>query len=540
MDLLKSGYEVVNSAWVCLKEIKDRIEKIEISNTKVENILKQAEFIESQLKKVEDHIDDKTDLQQLQQFNSHLVKAKDACQSICPKSYAVKFVKAPGILVKLGKIEEELEKATQPLTVFIGTLHLVKSEKNFAGLSNDMAKLKTVTENPDSGLYFALDKLKKPPFPPILSVKVTANRFVLSWEPADKTVTKYELCYNDELQEIKVLDGGISEVAIGEPWVEPGKIYTIKIRGVNLGGKGAWSNSVVAQFDKPLPRQPSVPQVKFLFPTLASITVTSPEKVCSTESPVTQWLIEYVEDGHGSEWHKVYRDSEPGKKYITFPVSELKPDQRYHFRVSAKNTEGWSKPSPMVSTSTNHVTPQMPTNFRISSKRTHSLIKLRWKPPEDNQAYVTHYEVRKKAKKEVNYDDALNAGNKLSFTFKNLHHNRHYVFQVRACNNELRSGWCDEIEANTRMHKAIKAVLTPAVYLGATAGAPLLTTMGLGMAAGESAKDKGKGAAVVAGTAGTIGGAAIGTLGAPLIGAGLTYMFYNGMDTLSDQSDDDD
>ena len=84
------------------------------------------------------------------------------------------------------------------------------------------------------------------------------------------------------------------------------------------------------------------------------------------------------------------------------------------------------------------------------------------------------------------------------------------------------------------MHKAIKAAFTPVVYLGAAAGAPLLTTLGLGVAAGESAKDKGKGAAVVAGTAGTIGDAAIRT-----IGARLTYMLYDGIDILSDQSDGD-
>ena len=48
-----------------------------------------------------------------------------------------------------------------------------------------MAKLKAVIENPDTGIYFAVDKLKKPPFRPKLSVKVTANRFILSWKPAD-------------------------------------------------------------------------------------------------------------------------------------------------------------------------------------------------------------------------------------------------------------------------------------------------------------------------------------------------------------------
>ena len=535
MDVVKSG---CSYAWVCLKEIKDRIEKIEVSNDKVVHILKQVEFIESQLKKIEDHIDDKQDSQQLEQFYLHLKHAKETCQNIYPKSYAAKFVKASGIVVQLHKIEGELKEATMQLTTFIETLHLVTSQKNFADLSNEVAKLKTMTESPDSGIYITIDKFKKPPVPPKLLVKVTTERFVLSWEPADETVINYELCYDDELKAVKTLKGGISRAEIGEPWVVPGKIYTMKIRGVNSGGKGDWSNSIVAQFNKPLPRQPPLPQIKFISPTQAVITVNPPDKACSTESPIAQWLVEYLEDGSGSEWQKEYHDTELGKT-CTFLLSELKPDQRYHFRISAKNAEGWSKPSAKISNTTKNVIPSKPTKFRISSKRTHSLIKIRWNTPEYNQTYITHYEVRKKVKKDGNYDNPLNAGNKLSFTFENLRHNKIYVFQVQACNNELKSGWCDEIEGNTRIHKAIKAALSPAVFLGATVSAPFLTTMGLGYAAGESAKDKGKGATVVAGTAGTIGGAAIGTVGAPLIGAGLTHMFVHGIDRLSDQSDDD-
>ena len=45
---------------------RNQMEKIEISEIKVDNILKQAEFIARiSAKKVEDHIDDKKDLQQL-------------------------------------------------------------------------------------------------------------------------------------------------------------------------------------------------------------------------------------------------------------------------------------------------------------------------------------------------------------------------------------------------------------------------------------------------------------------------------------------
>lgn len=359
----------------------------------------------------------------------------------------------------------------------------------------------------------------------------------MSWEPVDETVTNYELSYDDELMAIKSLEGGISTVEIEEPWVVPGKIYTIKIRGVNSGGKGEWSNSVVAQFNKPVPRQPPPPQIKFVGPTKAIITVNPPEKACSTESPVIKWLIEYVEDGSGSEWQEAYYDTEPGKTYYTFSLCDLKPDQRYHFQISAKNTEGWSKPSIKISNTTKNVIPLMPTRFRISSKRTHSLIKIRWNPPEHNNAYITHYEVRKRVKKDGNYDHPISIGNKLSFTFENLCHKTTYVFQVQACNEDLKSGWCNEIEGKTRVHKAWKAALSPAVFVVATAGAPLLTTMGLGIAAGEATKDRGKGAAVVAGTAGTLGGVAIGTVGAPLIGAGLTHLFVHGIDKLSDQSD---
>ena len=122
-------------------------------------------------------------------------------------------------------------------------------------------------------------------------------------------------------------------------------------------------------------------------------------------------------------------------------------------------------------------------------------------------------------RKDRKYDGKpLNVKNKLSSTFSNLQHNTHYVFQVQACNGALSSGWCNEIEGNTRIHKAIKAAFSPEVFLGATISSPVIGAVGLG----HDAKKANKSTATVA-ALGT-GGAVAGTLGAPLMGGVLTHL----------------
>ena len=414
------------------------------------------------------------------------------------------------------------------------TLNLATNQDNAAYMQMAMADMKILNDNPDTGLYGTWDELKKLPSTPVLSFEGTTGNYVkLSWEPKDKMATKYELRYDENARASILLGGGITKFEIGPPRVKPGRIYTMKIRGINSGGKGLWSNSIVAQFTKPVPSQPPAPEVTIISPSIAKLTLTPPKRICHSESPVTEWLVQYVEHGTGREWCDKHCTSEPQVKYHTAFLGPLKPNQLYYLKISAKNTEGWSIPSEVASMDTKNVVPSKPTKFRISSKRTHSLIKLRWHPPAEDSSHmhVTHYEVRKRRKKDIKYGEPLNAKNRLSFTFDNLSHNTCYVFQVRACNGELNSGWCDEIEGNTRIHKAIKAALSPAVFLGATASSPFLTTMGFSY--GAKKEEKGTATVVAAGA----GGAAIGTLGAPLIGGALTHMFVHGIDKLSDQSD---
>ena len=98
---------------------------------------------------------------------------------------------------------------------------------------------------------------------------------------------KYEICYDEHNDDCSFLVGGeCTDVEIESPWVQPGKIYAMKVRGFNKGGKGEWSKTVVGQFTKPFPQKPEISDL-FLRSTTAVVTVKIPEVTCSTESPVT-------------------------------------------------------------------------------------------------------------------------------------------------------------------------------------------------------------------------------------------------------------
>jgi len=528
-------------AWSILKEMWDRMEKIEFSHEARKRVMENIQFIQSMLEKIKHHVRSGDDMKHMEQFCLHLKNAKESCDQIGKIGEVLKFFKAPEIVVQLNDIDNQLKIARQKLGLFMDTLHITIADEMNHCLQKDMKKLQILQENPDCGIYYSVDNSLKLLPPPTLSVteNTSKSRFLLSWKPYDVKVDEYEICYDECEGRSKKIKGGRTHIEIGAPLVEPGRPYTIKIRGIREGIKGKWSNSVVGQFVKPVPSRPDPPKVIITGPTTANITVTAPQQKRDSESVVIKWKIEYVTD-FGTEWFSKFYEVESSKSTHSLHLSTLEPERLYYFRVSAKNTEGWSEPSKMASKNTKNVKPSQPTEFRISSKRTHSLIKIRWKPPQHNAKFVGKYEVRTRSKK-IGYGEPIEVpAGKLSYTFTNLKQRTDYFFQVRACNGNQISEWNEEITATTRIHKAFKALVSPAVWVAATAGSPVLTTMGLGAAAGIAANESsGKVAAVAAGTAGTVGGAAIGTIAAPFIGAGMTHMFVHGIDELSDQSDDE-
>ena len=204
----------------------------------------------------------------------------------------------------------------------------------------------------NSGIWPVTNHAINPPNPPRkLCVKEElGNKFTLTWLKNDGDSLEYfELCYDEDRCLSIPLNGNVYKTEIGSPQVQPGRIYTMKIRGINEGGNGNWSNSVVARFTKPSPRKPNPPQVWMVSTSGAMISVELPKPYCETESPITKWNVQYIVDGLVKEWKTESYKVEGGRDKQKFELTILNPNGRYHFQVQAVNAEGKSSFSEMVS-----------------------------------------------------------------------------------------------------------------------------------------------------------------------------------------------
>ncbi len=104
-------------------------------------------------------------------------------------------------------------------------------------------------------------------------------------------------------------------------------------------------------------------------------------------------------------------------------------------------------------TSAEDVLPGAPQCLRVSSKRTASLIKIRWQEPSYHAHAVHHYEMQMRSKKTGWAQIATSR--KLSAEATKLSADTKYFFRVRAVNGSGRAGdFSEELEAETRFSKA--------------------------------------------------------------------------------------
>jgi len=635
--------------------IIDRLDKLGLSENIVRRIKENLEYMQIKIKQIEPFIKRDSDAEEIEQFFTHLENAQNLCEDIKGQPILDKFVQAPSDLSKLHNIEAEVKNGYSKLLLFITSRHFTLFCDNADFQNKKLSKLDkfdklvALQENSRAGLNTIADEsIRRPPAPTGVEIHQYKDKLVLSWKPCGGTVDEYEVCYDEDEKSTCLLGGHLLSAEFESPRVAPGKIYVMKIRGINKGGKGEWSDTVVGQFTKPLPQKPEISNL-LLRSTIAVVTVKIPSKICHNESPVTCVKVSHIIEETGcTKFSDSEFEIEPGKDTYTFAIRELQPDSKYNFRVKTKNAEGWSEPSrlqedktltlpskpskpippiiesctptkitlrvevpentcskispiigwkvfgytadnkeinrnfildetcfsekfiPLDMTDLNpdqqytlqvsaknengwsepsetfiiHIAkPSTPQKVRVSSKRSHSLIKIRWNAP--GACLTTHYEIVKRTKK-GNYDEKpLEVpANKFSATFTNLKHNTHYYFKVRSCIGSHVSAWSQEIETNTRIHKAIKAAFSPAVWTLGTVASPFAApfiAIGTGVGAGILGNEAGgKAGAVAAGTAGTVGGIALGTVGAPVVGGICAHAFVHGMDELSDQSDNED
>ena len=269
----------------------------------------------------------------------------------------------------------------------------------------------------------------KPPNPPQLHIEELGNKFILTWSTNDEDVRFFELCYDEDEHLSMPLNGNVHKIEIGFPLVVPGRIYSMKLRGINEGGEGKWSDLVVAQFTKPSPHKPDAPIIHMVGTSRVVLTVVPPQPSHETESSVTEWNVQYIVDGPDKEWTLENYKVTPSEERHSLDVNNLIPNQKYYFRVQAVNAEGESDFSQPVCFKTEFKLSLDPPEIDIISAST---VKLTIQSPKQSPL-VTGWELRctHEPPKPITYTEE-SEDEIQTFVLEDLLPNHNYSIQVQA------------------------------------------------------------------------------------------------------------
>lgn len=419
-EVLKTGLSMFQDV---NKSQSGKVEAALVSLEYLDLILKQNrhDCVQHEIQKIKEiHSDLKTALNSMkvQVDNSSLNKSSSLKKWLLKKWFLKQWATTPQT-EQLKAIEDKIKDAVQKgielttlsTSVAVNRLHILQHFNAY-------------------GTWLVTSNTINPPCPPQLYVEEElGNKFMLTWkrENDDEDINFFEVCYDEDRYLSMPLKGSMCQIEISSPQVVPGRIYTMKIRGINEGGEGKWSDSVVAQITKPTPRKPDPPELHMVNTSAVAVTVVRPKPSHESESPVAQWNVQYVIDGHDEWTTKNYRVNDD-KIYI-FDVENLIPNQRYHFRVQAINAEGESDFSQPVSIKMEYKpSPDPPEIEAISTSK----VKLTINSPESSSS-VTEWRLQciHEPPKPISYK-AESGENKYSFILEDLAPNQNYHIQVQA------------------------------------------------------------------------------------------------------------
>lgn len=346
---------IISGALSVICFVMERIEKLTVCNKMQKRVLDTLDSLQVTMKKIERNIKDDDDRRELISCVSLLNKIKDKCDEHGDQGQIKKFAKAPCNYINLHSVETELKLTLQRLNLFAQAM-IIEVSRNTEMVVQDETRLRKIFEKSSrTGVTCIVDSCIKVPKSPLnLTVTEDKDNFILSWHRTERGIIQYEVMYDTSKRLLKEVDGAQFEnkslCTITLPWplVEPGNLYTMKVRAINGGGPGEWSEEIVAQFKKPLPQKPEISKL-VMWSTMAKITTKVAEKICSTQSPTVCWEIGYACDTDGKWLTLTHNKNETGEDFHHFLVDGLLPKRKYFFRMKAKNKEGWSVPSETIS-----------------------------------------------------------------------------------------------------------------------------------------------------------------------------------------------
>ena len=547
-------------------EIKDRISLLSFTGEQETRILRHVHALNLLLDDLKP-LQTRRDLpesfnQALLDLLHQLERCRDICQPVHVREGKSWFGKGRSLLNipehsrLVGDLEKGLEGAVSNLTLILTAEGLKGTDDMQTRMRSQFAQIKSTLNNPNGGFFTSTSRivLKVPHKVEELTIEGNGEFLDISWNDTknkNNSVLYYEMMYSNGEEEILLprIKSEDKFVRIGDPLVQPGKYYSFKIRAVNKGGHGEWSNEIRARFKKGVPERPTKPTIQVEGSNSVIVSVLQPTEDQSNGAPVTSCIVEYAaNDGNATMWESLrcsLKKWSTADNKVKVTIVKLNGGTQYEFRVKFQNEIGCSSPSESTTCQTHVPIPGIPGELRVSTKRTSSMIKVRWVPPSINPEAVHRYELQMRTKKGKWRNAAYST--KTSAKATGLKQDKKYFFRVQALNRRDESyGFTDPIDAETRFGKAAKAALTPLVFVGGTLAAPFSSALIGGISSGVLAaysvdnKAGATAAGVAAGVAGGVGGGIVGTLGAPIVGGALAHTFVHWGDEYSDQSSDED
>lgn len=466
-----------------IHEVYERVKMLEENEELRKCIERQAKWLgqtadELEKSKIENFPQSCSDC--LQDFKDSISECSRVCAELkVAKNKVVKFCAVRCYKGKMESLEKSMEKAQQNLQFALIRALYQRGLELEKTVERGQQKAEAIAIHPNAGIFKGAGTRKSQPYA-VSKPKVSVENDLIELEWTDtrncvRDLKCYEVCYSDGHAKIwpcKPEEHKHSQkkatftLALGPPKVCAGRQYTISVRAVNSRGPGEWSQQVIARFKIGPPNQPARPKVVVKSPTEVTVETSQLNEKDENGSPVHQCVVVY-NDTNASEPSRLSLDIKHcNADTVLVPIKGLSPNTTYIFQVIMVNEAGESLPSGSCEVVTTEQIPGPPQELRASSKRTSSLLKIRWKEPRVNPHAVCRYQIQIRGHKQEKWYD-LTAVDRKTFSVqaRNLPSGQKFHFRACAIDSQgQRNEFSNVLETKTRRTIRLpvaKAALSP-------------------------------------------------------------------------------
>lgn len=387
---------VVSSLIDVTREMYRKISELRLVNTTQKDLLRRINEIKVELTKVHEDEDIAANLRVMEiiseSTSQSLQECNDTCTKIADQMGPMKLLHSGFNKATLDNLQKRLGEIHQNLmsaVTFATHQKLVHMERSIIAMGSQ-AGAYPITNNVSPPT--AVDK-------PECSI-INDEQIKVSWNKSSSSVQYYEIEWNGKKIDDKFFN---NSYIIESPTFnrKPG-IYAFRVRAINAGGPGEWSDIAILEYKTAPPNKPGKPEIMPPGPDNVQVVVDIPGIDESNGAAVNKIIIKYNLKSAPNDWHDeifIVNDTLGETLPCTkkFKISGLEPYTCYSFRIILVNDCGESTPSEPVCVYTIKI-PGKPANFKICCYYNH--ISIVWDPPAENARFVENYVLYCKEKSE--------------------------------------------------------------------------------------------------------------------------------------------